>query len=430
MLLFLSGCWTGDSKPAVPQAQTSVDAEVHGDSEKTINTGSSGSINAESTGTINSEPTGNTGSSAKPGSSAGASGAASGTGEACMPDDPVQNEKTGPSAEEAGLSADTVDLLEVHFIDVGQADSILVIAPGRKSMLIDGGNTADGDLVTSYIKEQGIGRLDIVIGTHPHEDHIGGLGTVIRAFDIGRIYTPNAANTIGAFKDMLLALQDKGLTVTVPAAGDTFDLGGARCTVLAPNGSNYRNLNNYSIVLKLEYGSTSFLFTGDAEALSEKEMLEKNYDLKADVLKVAHHGSTSSTSPAFLKAVSPKYAVISVGKDNQFGEPDSIILNRLDIYGAEIYRTDESGTVIVISDGKTLTFDKSAEQPDENALPPDGDSSLQSASQPDDTVYITKTGNKYHRDGCRYLSESKIPISLEEAISSGYTPCNVCKPPI
>jgi competence protein ComEC len=319
--------------------------------------------------------------------------------------------------------------LDVHFLDVGQADSIFIKTHEGKTMLIDGGNTADGDFVTSYIKDQGITKLDIIIGTHPHEDHIGGLDKVIRLLNVEKIYMPKVMHTSQAFEDVLDAIGTKGLKVTTPVVGDTFDLGSIKCTIVAPNSEKYDDFNNYSIVLKMEYGQTSFLFTGDAETVSEQEMLTGKYDLKADVLKVGHHGSTSSTSLAFLKAVSPKYAVISAGKDNQYGHPDSIILNRLKTFGTEIYRTDESGTIIAISDGKSITFDKKASPVKENAPPANVESSQSSASLQDNTVYVTKTGAKYHNDGCRYLSKSKIPIDLSEAIASGYTPCSVCNPP-
>jgi competence protein ComEC len=229
--------------------------------------------------------------------------------------------------------------------------------------------------------------------------------------------------------NVLAVIGSRGLKITAPAAGDTFDIGSARCTILAPNSEEYNDPNNYSIVIKLEYGQTAFLFTGDAETASEREMLEKKYDLKADVLKVAHHGSTSSTSPAFLKAVSPKYAIISAGKDNQYGCPDSIILNRLNTYGAEICRTDECGTIIATSDGKTIRIEKKASPAKENAPPANAESSQQSVPSADHTVYIGKTGEKYHTAGCSYLMKSKIPIGLSKAKKGGYTPCSRCNPP-
>jgi competence protein ComEC len=340
-------------------------------------------------------------------------------------------EETEPSTAAPETELSVTKSLEVHFIDVGQADAILVKVPTGENMLIDAGNNADGDLVKSYLKDQDIITLDVVVGTHPHEDHIGGLDTVINSFNIGKVYMPQVMHTTKTYEDVLIAIGNKGLKVTKYKAGDVFNLGSAKCTILAPNSDSYEDLNNYSIVIRLDYGQTSFLFTGDAEDVSENEILAKKYGIKADVLKVGHHGSTSSTSPAFLKAVSPKYAVISVEKDNQYGHPDSIILNRLNTFGSEIYRTDDSGTIIAISDGKSITFDKKSSPVKENAQPPSTNENSQSSEPAQaNTVYVTKTGAKYHKDGCKHLSKSKIPIDLDEAIASGYTPCSVCNPPV
>lgn len=250
--------------------------------------------------------------------------------------------------------------IEVHFIDVGQADSILIKSSTGKNMLIDAGNNDDEDLIYSYLKDKGIETLDIVVGTHPHEDHIGGLDTVINNFDVKKIYMPKVSNNTKTFEDVLLATKNKGLKITTPTSGDNFELGNAKCTMLAPNSSTYDELNNYSIVIKLEYEDTSFLFTGDAEGISEQEMLNKGYDLSADVLKVGHHGSESSTTELFLEAVSPKHAVIMVGKDNSYGHPHDIILQRLKENNINVYRTDKSETIIATTDGKDITIDKDA----------------------------------------------------------------------
>ena len=173
--------------------------------------------------------------------------------------------------------------LKVNFIDVGQADSIL-IQQGSSSMLIDAGNNVDGALVNKYIKDQGITKLDFIIGTHPHEDHIGGLDYVINSFRIGKIYMPKAITTTKTFEDVVIAIKNKGLIVTAPVPGQSFKLGEATCTILAPNGSGYKDVNNESIVIKVVFGSNSFLFTGDADDVSEKEILSKNYDVKTYVI--------------------------------------------------------------------------------------------------------------------------------------------------
>ena len=246
--------------------------------------------------------------------------------------------------------------LKVHFIDVGQADSILIQQSDGSAMLIDAGNNADADLVVNYLKDQGIDKLDYVIGTHPHEDHIGGLDAVINTFNIGKVIMPKVSHNTKTFEDVLTAIKNKNLKVTSPVPGQSYKLGDAIFTILAPNSDSYDSLNNHSVVIKLDFGETSFLFTGDAEKESENEMLAKDYNLKADVLKVGHHGSTTSSYSAFVKAVAPKYSVISVGKDNSYGHPDSIILNRLKTMNVEILRTDILGTIVFTSDGTSLTY--------------------------------------------------------------------------
>jgi len=246
--------------------------------------------------------------------------------------------------------------LEVHFIDVGQGDSIL-IKKGTESMLIDAGNNSDGELVVNYLKEQDVSKLNYVVGTHPHEDHIGGLDNVIDSFDIEKVIMPKVISTTKTFEDVLDSINNKGLSITKPNVGDAYDLNGATATILGPNHDEYGDLNNYSIVIKVVNGDNSYLFTGDADTLSEKEMVDENaYHLKADVLKVGHHGGSTSTSKNFLDAINPDFAVISVGANNIYGHPNKEILDRLENKGIEVLRTDLEGTIISISDGKTITW--------------------------------------------------------------------------
>lgn len=248
--------------------------------------------------------------------------------------------------------------MEVSYIDVGQADSIL-IKKGSHAMLIDGGNVADGDTVVSYIKSRGITTLDYVVATHPHEDHIGGLSDVINGFNVGKVIMPGAVTTTKAYENLLKAIGSKNPSITKPVYGTSYDLGGATFTILAPNADSYNDLNDCSVVLRLVNGSNSFLFTGDAGTISESEMLSKNTSiLKSDVLKVSHHGSSTATSQAFLDAVNPKYAIISVGVDNDYGLPDQEVIDRLASKNISILRTDKQGTIVSTSNGHTIVFNQ------------------------------------------------------------------------
>lgn len=249
-------------------------------------------------------------------------------------------------------------MLKIFYLDVGQADSILIQAPGGKTVLIDAGNNDDGAKVVAYLKKQSIKRLDIVIGTHPHEDHIGGLDTVIKAFEIGQVVMPKKDTTTESYKDVVAAVAQKGLKITEAKAGLNLDLGaGITAQMIAPNSSGYEDINDYSTVFKLAYGKNTFLFEGDAEKISEREMLAKGYNLQADVLKVGHHGSNSSSDPLFLAKVSPAYAIISVGKDNSYGLPKQETLDKLSAVNSKIYRTDVTGTIIVKSDGQNIIIE-------------------------------------------------------------------------
>lgn len=320
------------------------------------------------------------------------------------------------------------ELLTVHFIDVGQADCALLASDGH-FMVIDGGNNDDAEIIVDYLQEQGVQTLDAVVGTHPHEDHIGSLDAIINSFDVEKVYMPKIMHTSQTFEDVLDAIANQGLKITAPKPGDTFSFGACQVEVLGP-WQKYSDFNNNSIVLRVTAGETSVLFTGDAEKTAEEDMLDAGCDLQADVLKVGHHGSSTSTSDGFLQAVSPRSAVISVGEGNSYGHPEQVTLEKLEDNGVEIYRTDQLGTIVCCSDGKDITFyyagmaESGAQQ--ETKAPP------AEAAEPDTEVYIgNKKTMKFHREDCSSLPEEQNRVYLEskeEAAQLGYAPCGSCKP--
>ena len=250
--------------------------------------------------------------------------------------------------------------LAVSFIDVGQGDAALIQCDGH-NMLIDAGTNASTDALLDYLDNVGASTYDLVVGSHPHEDHIGGLDKVIANYDVSNVWMPRVQADTKTFEDVLLAIQAKGLKVTAPTPGTSFVLGGATVTALVPNSGSYSETNDYSIVLRIDYGSTSFLFTGDAEAASESEMLAAGADLHADVLKIGHHGSSSSTTDAFLDAVDPDYAIVSCGADNSYGHPHGETVSKLNAMGIKTLRTDELGTIVIRSDGQSISLNKAPE---------------------------------------------------------------------
>ena len=312
--------------------------------------------------------------------------------------------------------------LQVHFIDVGQADAALVICDGHY-MLIDGGNAEDSDLVYSYLERHGAKNLDYMVASHAHEDHIGGLSGALNYAKVDTALCPVTEYSSKVFQNMVKYLEQQGKSLTVPAPGDKFDLGSARVEILGPV-QEYDDTNNTSIVLRIDYGETSFLFTGDMETGAEKDLLESGADVRATVLKAGHHGSDTSTGYQFLREVSPQYTVISVGEGNKYGHPSDEVLSRFRDAGTEVYRTDMQGHVIAESDGKTVTF--RTEKEADTATNPTGNSTLQ--------MYVGNSGSKkFHLSDCasaKNIQEDKKVVFLTrlQAVLEGYEPCGRCNP--
>lgn len=261
------------------------------------------------------------------------------------------DEITIEKEENKKTDSNNTDVVKVEYIDVGQADAIL-IENDKKYMLIDAGNNEDGDLLVNYFKDKNITDFEYVVATHPHEDHIGGMDNIIKNFNIKNYYMPDCYTTTKTFEELLDALEENNLSFETPDIDSEFLLGDALFKVLY-TGTDKRDLNNTSIVLRMTYKDVSFMFTGDATNTTEKKILAK--DLQSDVLKVGHHGSQYSTSDEFLDKVNPKYAIISVGTGNVYDHPKDITLNKLK--GIEVHRTDKEGTIRVISDGKNIDIE-------------------------------------------------------------------------
>ena len=311
--------------------------------------------------------------------------------------------------------------LIVHFLDVGQADCALVESGGAY-LLIDGGNRGDSDLVVSFLEQQGVEELAAVVCTHAHEDHVGGLPAVLAVYPTGAVYAPTRTYASQVFDDFVYYADQQGLEITIPSPGDSWMLGAAEVTVLGPVKS-YAETNDTSLVLRVELGDTAFLFTGDMETTAETDLLdyweEEPELLKADVLKVGHHGSDTSTGYRLLYQVAPEYAVISVGAGNSYGHPHEEPLSRLEQAGVMVLRTDALGTIQAVSDGKTVTFtwDNQSARPE----------TPETAAE---ECYIGNVNShKFHSPDCPNLPAEQNQVrfsSYEEAVAQGYSPCGNC----
>ena len=247
------------------------------------------------------------------------------------------------------------DLLKVHYLDVGQGDSIFIELPNNETMLIDAAESYQSENIINYLKNLNYQKIDYVIGTHPHTDHIGGLKDIINTFEIGKIYMPKVVSTTKTYESLLMAIKDKNLKINTAKAGTSIiDTDALKINILAPNNSIYTELNNYSAVTKITYGTTKFLFMGDAEKLSENEIKE---DVTADVIKIGHHGSNTSSSIDFIKKVNAKYGIISVGLNNKYNLPKEETITNWENSGTKIYLTSINGTITASSDGTNIKIE-------------------------------------------------------------------------
>lgn len=350
-------------------------------------------------------------------------------------------------SQAAQVSKDTNgETLEVHFLDVGQGDATL-IKQGSHAMLIDGGNNDKGTTVQSYLQYQGIENLDYVIGTHPDADHVGGLDVVLYKFSWDTVILPDLQKDTKTYQDVLKVIQDKGKKITYPVVGNTYTLGNAEFTVIAPVEEDYGdNWNDYSVGILLQFGENRFVFTGDAEEEAEQDMIEEDVELSADVLKAAHHGSDTANTIPFLEEVKPTSVVISCGEGNSYGHPRAGAMNNFRSIGAKVYRTDEQGTIVAVSDGTEITWNCSpseswkAGEPGgsqgtelekaetERGKKKNNEKELQGA-------YILNTNTKkFHEKSCSSVEQIQEEnkeysnLTAQELEEQGYEPCKRCNP--
>ncbi len=347
------------------------------------------------------------------------------------PEAPTEQTSESTSSEDSPF--------EIHFLDVGQADAALVLCDGH-AMLIDGGNSEDSNMVYAYLRDMKLDYLDYIVATHGHEDHVGGLSGALNYARVGTAYSPVADYDSEAFSDFQKYLDSQGISITIPEVGSYTTLGSARVEFLAPIHIT-GDPNNDSLVLRIVYGDTSFLFTGDAEREEEQDILDSGCTVKSTLLKVGHHGSENATSYPFLYAVEPDYAVISVGSDNNYGHPTEEALSRLRDADVTVYRTDMQGTIICRSDGQQLTFTternenadtlalptpKPTSAPTPEPTPEPTEAPLQESTVSETMVWIPQSGSKYHSNSSCSNMKNPSRVTLSDAVAWGYEPCKKC----
>ncbi|MEA5095645.1 MAG: MBL fold metallo-hydrolase [Sedimentibacter saalensis] len=354
----------------------------------------------------------------------------------------VNAEQVSNTSQDTSNTSDKNSGLIVYFLDVGQADCTLIQLPNGEEVLIDAGNYGDGSYIKNYLENLNVDDIEYFILTHPHEDHIGSAKEIINNFTVKKIYMPDVLASSNLYESTMLAIENKDIETIFAKPGlIIIDSPGLKLELLSPKSMYYSELNEYSAVARLEYNNTSFLFTGDAESVSELEMLGGGFNLDSDVLKVGHHGGRTSSSIDFLKAVTPEYSIISCGEDNSYGHPHIETLNRLSDIGSDIYRTDELGTIVAVSNGKdmSITSDEVMEIPlaplEILNTPPVPDSSeVKETPAISETNYV---GNKnslvFHKTDCSSVADMKESNKVfftirQNAVDQGYTPCGRCNP--
>ncbi len=334
---------------------------------------------------------------------------------------------------------DSTKELSVHFIDVGQADCILIELPDGENIMIDAGNRDDFETISSYLSEQSVEKLDYMVLTHPHEDHIGSAAEVIKKYSPSKIYMPETAANTKVFENTLLAIAESGADMISAVPGDyIINDGDLSMEILAPAGDDYDTQNDYSVVTKLTYDERSFLFTGDAEEKAENDILSTKADLSADVLKVGHHGSVTSTSDDFLNAVKPEYSVIMCGVGNEYGHPHWEIIEKLEKANSAVFRTDTQGTIVCRTDGENIAFNTQPYDNSNSNSNTDTQNSQSTSSQEEDSTDVSQAqfiGNKnskiFHTLDCNNNMSEKNKVyfsTYEEAEEAGYKPCSNCNP--
>ena len=345
--------------------------------------------------------------------------------------------QTGGSATNGLATGNTgaaqAGTLTVTWLDVGQGDAA-VIQCGGQSMLIDGGKPEKSSYIYAWLQQHGLSYLDVIVATHVDADHIGGLSGALNYASVGTAYCPVTTGTTETFQSFVKYLAQRGKQITVPTAGETFALGGAQVQILGPLHSA-EDSNDNSIVLKVSFGATSFLFTGDAERAEEQDLLNAGVNLQSTVLKVGHHGSDTSTSYPFLRAVAPQYAVISVGAGNSYGHPTEAVLSRLRDAGVTTFRTDMQGEITAVSDGQMVNFSVAKNAAAETLANAGAGQNAGQAGGGTSASYVLNTNtHKFHLPGCPSVetispkNRKDVNESREQIISEGYAPCKRCNP--